>query len=338
VTELKDIWVLPEIDISAEEISKLSLGLLSEARYIAERAGGTVTALVFGEKSQDYSDIFSEYGVSRAYVFVDPALEYFSAEAYAAALLEKARQDNPWLFIMGDTPVGRELAPRLAALLETGLVSKCARIDLSLPESPVFFRPVYGDQLYQEVVFKARPPMLVTMDPRVLNIEPALKKSKVITAVIEPKLSPETIKARHIDFLPVDFKTVDVTEADTIVSAGMGAISDDLLPMIEELAGLIEGTIGTTRPVVDEGKIPQERMIGQTGKVVSPELYLAMGISGATHHVGGIQESGKIVAINRDPRASIFQNSDVGIAADLKDVLPILIDKIKQARKDGRIL
>ena len=338
MAEPREIWVLPEIDSSAEETSKLSLGLLSEARYIAAKAGGSVTALVFGEEPQDYSSIFGEYGVSRAYVFVDPAWKYFSAEAYAAALLEKARQDNPWLFIMGDTPVGRGLAPRLAALLETGLISSCGRIDLSLPESPVFFRPVYGDQLYQEVVFQAGRPMLVTMDPRVLNIEPVSKKSKVITTLIEPKLSPETVKARHIDFLPADFKTVDVAEADTIVSAGMGAISDDLLPMIEELAGLIEGTIGTTRPVVDECKIPRERMIGQTGKVVSPELYLAMGISGASHHVGGIQESGKIVSINRDPRASIFRNSDVGIAADLKDVLPILIDKIKQARKDGRIL
>jgi len=338
VAETREIWVLPELESSAEEISKLTLGLLSEAKDIAERVGGTVTALILSDQSQDYSDVFGEYGVARAYVFIDPALEYFSVEAYAAALLEKAREDQPWLFIMGDTTVGREIAPRLAALLETGLISKCARIDLTLPEGPVFFRPIYGDQLYQEIVFQAERPMLVTMDPRVLNIAPVSRKSKVITTVIEPKLSPETIKTRHLDFLPADFQTVDVTEADTIVSAGMGAIADDLLPLVEELAGLIEGTVGTTRPVVDEGKISKERMIGQTGKVVSPEVYLAMGISGATHHIGGIQESGKIVSINRDPRAAIFQNSDVGIAADIKDVLPVLISKIKQARKDGRIL
>ena len=107
---------------------------------------------------------------------------------------------------------------------------------------------------------------------------------------------------------------------------------------IEELAALLEGALGTTRPVVDGGKIPRERMIGQTGKVVSPEVYLALGISGATHHVGGIQESGKIVAVNRDPRAPIFRSADVGLAADLQEILPKLIEKIKQAKSHGEIL
>ena len=118
----------------------------------------------------------------------------------------------------------------------------------------------------------------------------------------------------------------------------MGAATDDVLPLVEELANLIEGSIGTTRPVVDEGKIPKERMIGQTGKVVSPEFYLALGISGATHHVGGIQDSGKIVVVNRDAQAPIFRSSDVGAAADLKEVLPALIEKIKRARENGEIL
>ena len=156
--------------------------------------------------------------------------------------------------------------------------------------------------------------------------------------MIEPRLSPEVIRAEHLEFLPADFKTVDVAEADTIISAGMGAATDELLPLVEELAGLIEGTIGTTRPVVDGGQISRERMIGQTGKVVSPELYLALGISGATHHIGGIQSSGKIISVNRDPQAPIFRNSDVGIAADIKDVLPKLIERIKQAKSNGTIL
>ncbi|HEY98457.1 MAG TPA: electron transfer flavoprotein subunit alpha/FixB family protein, partial [Dehalococcoidia bacterium] len=151
-------------------------------------------------------------------------------------------------------------------------------------------------------------------------------------------LSPDTLLIKHLEYLPVDFRTVDVAEADTIVSAGMGAATDDLFPLVEELANLIHGTVGTTRPVIDEGKIPREKMIGQTGKVVSPDLYLALGISGATHHTGGIQDSGKIVAVNRDPQAAIFRSSDVGIAADLREVLPALIDKIKKAREDGAIL
>ncbi len=335
---LKGIWVLPEINSSGGEISKLSLGLLSEARNIAEKVGGTVTALVLSDQNEDCSGIFGQHGVAKAYVFQDPLLKYFSAEVYAAALLPRIQLDKPWLFLMGHTTAGRELAPRLAALLETGLVSNCVKIDLSQPENPKFYRPIYGDQLYQEVVFQTDQPMLVTIHPNALNITPATEKRQVITQVIESKLPDELIKTRHLEFLPADFQTVDVAEAETIVSAGMGAATDELLPLVEELAALIEGAIGTTRPVVDEGKIPRERLIGQTGKVVSPDFYLALGISGATHHVGGIQESGKIVSINRDPQASIFQNSDAGAAADLREVLPKLIERIKRAKSHGEIL
>lgn len=333
----REIWVLPEIN-EQEEISKLSLGLLSEARYIADKVVGTVTAIVLGDQSQDYSAVFSQYGVTNAYIFRDPLLKYFSAETYSAALINKTREDKPWLFLMGNTPVGKELAPRLAALLETGLISNCVKIDLSNSERPKFFRPIYGDQLYQEVIFQRNQTMLVTMDPRVLNVTPVSKSEEVKTQVIEPKLSPEMIRVRHLDFLPADFRTVDVADADVITSAGMGAATDELLPLVEELATLIKGAIGTTRPVVDESKLPKERMIGQTGKVVSPQLYLALGISGSTHHVGGIQGSGRIISINRDPQAPIFKNSDVGIAADLKDVLPKLIERIKRAKRNGKIL
>jgi electron transfer flavoprotein alpha subunit len=338
VAKPREIWVLPELDSNAEEISKLSLGLLTEARYIADRVDGSVTALVLGDQSQDHSGIFGKYGVNSAYVFKDPALKYFSIEAYSASLLPRIQADKPWLFLMGNTTIGRELAPRLAALLETGMVSNCARMDLSHPESPKFYRYVYGDQLYQEVIFQTDRIMVVTMDVRVLNAAPVAKSTRLKTLEIEPALAAGPIRTKHLAFLPADYQTVDVTDADTIVAAGMGAATDELLPLVEELAGLIEGAIGTTRPVVDGGSIPKERMIGQTGKVVSPELYLALGISGASHHVGGIQDSGKIVSINRDRKAAIFQNSDVGVSADLKDVLPVLIEKIKKAREDGKIL
>lgn len=338
VAGTREIWVLPEMDDSTEEISKLSLGLLSEARSIAERVGGSVTALVLGDHNQDFAGVFGQYGVTAAYVFIDPLLKYFSAGAYAAAVLPRIREDNPWLFLLGHTTIGGELAPRLAALSDTGVISNCASYDLSSPESPRFYRPVFGDQLYQEVVFQGGGTILVTMDPRVLNITPSARVGKVKTRTIEPKIETGAVKTRHLQFLPAHFQSVDVADAGTIVAAGMGAAADDLLPLVEELAELIEGAIGTTRPVVDEGKIPKERLIGQTGKVVSPEFYLALGISGATHHVGGIQESGKIVAINRDPQAPIFQTSDVGAAADLRDVLPALIARIRRAKTNGEIL
>jgi electron transfer flavoprotein alpha subunit len=335
---IKNIWVLPEITNADEDASKLSLGLLTEAGSLAEKTGGAVTAIAFGDRFEDYSEVLGRYGVSRAYYFIDPLLQYFSAEAGAAAVLASIREEKPWLFLLGDTAVGRELAPRLAALLNTGLVTDCVRIDLSEPEKPRFYRPVYAGQLYQEVILEAGRTMLVTMDPGALDVKPAAVAMAVDTQVFETKLSPESIKTRHLEYLPADFQTVDVADAETIVAAGMGAIDPDLFPLVEELAALLQGAIGTTRPVVDGGKIPRERLIGQTGKVVGPDFYLALGISGASHHVGGIQDSGKIVAINRDPQAPIFQNADAGAVADLREVLPKLIARIKRAKTDGEIL
>jgi electron transfer flavoprotein alpha subunit len=334
---MRDIWVLPEIK-AGEETSKLSLGLLSEAASIADKIDGMATALVCGDKPGDYSDTIGQYGIRRVLVFQDSLLQNYSAEAYSSAIIERLREDSPYLFLMGHTVAGRELAPRLSTLMETGVIANCTRIDFSNPENPRFYRSAYNDQFYQEVVFNTGKTMFVTMDPRVLNIVPSDKSVKVETRVIRPDLSPDMMRTKHLDYLPADFQTVDVADADTIVGAGMGSVSDELLPLVEELAGLIEGSIGTTRPVIDEGKIERDRMIGQTGKVVSPDLYLALGISGASHHVGGIQDSGKIVSVNRDPQAAIFRSSDFGAAADLKDVLPLLIEKIRRAKGNGEIL
>ena len=338
MSDVKKIWVLPEIDATVEASSKTGLGLLSEARDIVAKVNGSVTALVFSPESRDYSEVLNRFGITEACVYIDPLFEFPSAEAYSMVLMDRLQEEQPWLCLMGDTPLGQELAPRLAMLLETGLVSGCARIDLSEPEKPVFYRYAYGDQLFQEIVFETDRTMFLTMNSRVLNVSPASAAGNVKIREFQPPLSSSTLFIKHIENLPVDFHTVDVAEADTIVSAGMGAATDELLPLVEELANLIEGTVGTTRPVIDDGKIPREKMIGQTGKVVSPGFYLALGISGATHHTGGIQDSGKIVAVNRDPRAAIFRNSDVGIAADLGEVLPALLKKIKKARKDGTIL
>ncbi len=330
--------MLPEITGKDEEISKLSLGLLSEAGNIAEKVGGMVTALVFSTGVPQTPDVFTRYGVSKVYIYRDPLFAHKSAEAYAAAVLATIKEEKPWLLLMGQTVLGSELAPRLGALLDTGVISNCARIDLADPEHPKCHRPVYAGQLYQEIVFQTDKTMLVTMDPDALSVRPVANGSAVEKIIIESKMTPETIKVQHLEYLLADFQKVDVADAGTIVAAGMGAATEDLFPMVEELAALLEGAIGTTRLVIDEGKIPRERMIGQTGKVVSPDFYLALGISGASHHVGGIQESGKIVAINRDPQAPIFHSSDFGVSADLREVLPQLIMRIKRAKENGEIL
>lgn len=334
----KHIWVLLEITDDDREISPVSLGLLSEARSMADKVGGAVTALMFGEQSHDFAEILGKYGVNRSYFFQDPLFKYPSAEVYAAAVLPQLQNERPWLLLLAHTTIGRELAPRLAVALNTGLVSDCVRIDISESGIPAFYRPVYGGQLYQALVFETSRKMLVAMNPDILTDRPSVAATTVDTRIIGSHLDPEAVKVRHLEYLPADYKQVDITDAETIVAAGMGASTDEILPMVEELAALLGGAVGATQPVVDSGKIPRERLIGQTGKVVGPDLYLALGISGATQHVGGIQDSGKIVAVNRDPLAPVFRSSDLGLCADLKDVLPKLISRIKSAKENGEIL
>lgn len=338
MNKTQEIWVLPELDNHTDEISPLSLGLLSEARYIADEINGTVTALVLSDKKQDYKELLDRYGVTTAYLFEDPLLEYYSPDSYSAVLLDKVRSGQPWLLLMGNTIIGKELAPRLSVLLETGLISNCVKMDLGDRNNPRFYRPLLEGQIYQEVIFQTDKTMLVTMNPGVLNITPVSQMTKAKISVIKPKLSPDILRVKHLEFLPVDFHAIDVTDADVVVSAGMGTITSDALTLVEELAGLIGGAIGTTRPVIDEGVLPKDRMIGQTGKVVKPGFYLAMGISGSTHHIGGIKDSGTIVAINNDPNAPIFRNSDLGIIDDVRNVLPKVIERIKQEKRDGTIL
>jgi len=334
----KQIWVLPELNNDGNEPSKQTLGLLSEARSIAEKVGGNVTAIIFIDHPIQIPEVFSQFGVSKVITYRDSLFSHFNAEAYAAALLPQLKKNAPSLFLMGDTATGRELAPYLAAKLKSNIVTSCVKMDFTNAEHPFFYRSVYSGQLYQEISCDIEKTNIVTLDTKHLFVIPAGAPGKVESEVIEPKLSTSLVKTTHLESLPADFKTVDVTEADTIVSAGMGAISDELYPLVMELASLVEGSIGATRPVIDSGKVTRDRLIGQTGKTVSPDFYLALGISGATHHTGGIQESGKIVAVNRDPQAAIFQNADTGAVADLKEVLPKLIERIKKAKADGEIL
>ncbi len=330
---VREIMVFPELTGPADEVDKLSLSLLTEARYIADKVSGSVTAIVCSDSGETYTDFLSKYGVNLALVFKHDLFKNLSAEAVAPALIAHMQKNPPWLFLAGHTTMGKELLPRLAVALRTGIASNCVKMDLDNLDYVKFYRPTLGEQVYQEIVFQTPGTMLVTMDPRVLNVTPLKNGTSPQINVIEPDLENVKLKIQHLAYQPADFQTVDIADAEVIVSAGTGAISPELLPLVQELASLIEGSIGATRPVVDDGAISRERMVGQTGKTVRPDLYLALGISGATHHVGGIQESGTIVSINRDPQAPIFQSSDIGLVADLKEVLPKLIEKIKKAKE-----
>jgi len=257
-------------------------------------------------------------------------------ETLGAAVADAASRTQAMAVVVADTDLGRELAPLVAHRLGSGAVVSCsdARVDQG---RLVLVKPVYGGWLEQEITPAAGTVPVVALD-LVGMVEPATEAALGAASGAPPRPEMLVIEAsqqprvRSLEVTPPDPASVDLVYASRIVAAGSGGASAELLAAVEELATLLEGSVGATRPVVDDGRLPKERLIGQTGRTVSPELYMALGISGSPHHVAGVRGAEKIVAINRDARAPIFQFADVGYVADLEEVLPALVQRIKEWR------
>ncbi len=232
--------------------------------------------------------------------------------------------------LLAHTDLGRHLAPMVAHRLGSGAVIGCSDV-LVCDGAPVFVKPVYGGWLEQEIE-----PAPGSVPVATIDLDGLAAPESPPADLPEPEVleiaGAATSSVRSLELIPPDVRTVDLVHAKRIVAAGSGSASDSLLAAARELADLLDGSVGATRPVVDDGRLPKERLIGQTGRTVTPDLYLALGISGSPHHMAGVQKAGKILSIDRDTRAPIFQFSDVGYVADLEDVLPALVQKIKEYR------
>ncbi|MBN1628852.1 MAG: electron transfer flavoprotein subunit alpha/FixB family protein [Thermoleophilia bacterium] len=263
----------------------------------------------------------------------EPGIE---SETLAVAVAEAALRAQAVVVLVADTDLGRQLAPLVARRLGSGAVVGCTdvRVDHGWP---VFVKPVYSGWLEQEIAPAAGTITVVALDLAGMAESAAETASGAASKALP---SPEVLaveasqqpRVRSLEVTPPDPASVDLVYATRIVAAGSGGVSPELLAAVDELAALLGGSVGATRPVVDDGYLPKERLIGQTGRTVAPELYMALGVSGSPHHVAGVRAAEKIVAINRDVRAPIFQFADVGYVADLEEVLPALVRRIKEWR------
>jgi electron transfer flavoprotein alpha subunit len=294
----------------------------------SETAGGRQP--VGGALITEGTRLARELGVDARFVTwpADPAADLGSL---ATAVADRAREMGPVAVILADTDIGRQLAPMVAHRMGSGAVVGCSDV-LVRGAALSLVKPAYGGWLEREIDPATGTVPVAALDlpgmgepelpPEVLQVPEVLE--------VEPPVGPASI--RRLDLAPPDPRSVDLVHARRIVAAGSGSASERLLAAAGELAELLGGSVGATRPVVDDGRLPKERLIGQTGRTVSPDLYLALGISGSPHHVAGGQKADRIVSINRDARAPIFQFSDVGYVADLEVVLPALVQKIKEWR------
>lgn len=320
------IWVIAEH--KGNKITDGTFEAISAGRSIAKQLNTGVALLVLGNGLSALSINLSQSSADTVYLFDNPLLAHYTSDAYIGCLEPFIRQQQPSIIFIPSTCLGRDLAPKLAARLKTAYVSDVSGIEISGSEI-LLNRPVYGGRLFSKVACAGGKPWLITLRPRAFEKGGAdSKNAKIENPAVN--LSPEHIRT-IIKGIEQTQKGLGLTEADIIISGGRGMKGPENFKMLEELAKILGGVVGASGAAVDAGWMPHSVQVGQTGKVVSPKLYIACGISGAPQHLAGMSTSKCIVAINKDPEASIFQWADYGIVGDLFEVVPMLIEELKRS-------
>lgn len=310
-----------------------TLELVGAARRISEAEGGPVTAVLLTCAAGDQPGRLIEHGADRVLVVEHPSLARYHTEPATKILMRLIVEAKPSIVLAAATTTGRDLMPRIARLLNTGLTADCTGLEYDAGRGALLqTRPAFGGNIMATIVCERTRPQMATVRPRVMK---ALEPDPSRTGEVEmlPAL-PEELesRARVLEFHAIDEGAADIAEAKVIVSGGRGLKAPENFAMLEELAGLLEGSVGASRAAVDSGWIPYPHQVGQTGKTVQPRIYLACGISGAVQHRVGMQSSDTILAINRDESAPIFQFCSAGFVGDLFEVIPALVREIRRRR------
>ncbi len=305
---------------------KIAFEAVSEGRRLADAINGPLIGVVLGAGVEGTAAELGKYGADKILVGDDPALADYTTEAYTNVLFDIVKENAPRILLLGASTRGKDLSARLSARLDTGLAMDCIALSVD-GETLIATRPIFGGKVIAEVAIEGMPQM-AAIRPNVMEIVETAKAGVVESVPVNPGVT----RSRLLENKVATASRVDLTEAESIVSGGRGMGGPDF-SLLEELAeALVGGTVGASRSAVDEGWRPHSDQVGQTGKVVSPNLYIACGISGAIQHLAGMGSSKYIVAINKDPEAPIFKKADYGIVEDLFKVVPAITAEVKKLK------
>ena len=327
----KGVWVFAE----QREGNLLNVGLelLGEGRKIADKLGVELTAVLLGHRIEALAGRLIKYGADRVIYAEHELLATYTTDAYTGVICELINERKPEIMLLGATSTGRDLAPRISARIHTGLTADCTKLDLDLENRRLIQTlPTFGDNLMATIITPNHRPQMATVRPGVMERAPYDEKREGIIEKIKPELSQEHIRARVVKTIKGGKAQVKLEEAKIIVSGGRGVKGPEGFKLIKELAEKLGGVVGASRAAVDEGWIDKAHLVGQTGKTVRPDLYIACGISGAIQHLAGMKESKCIVAINKDKNAPIFKIADYGIVGDLYEIIPALISELDNTK------
>jgi electron transfer flavoprotein alpha subunit len=325
---------MPEILVLAEHrqgaIRDITYEMLTKARDLAQKQKTGLTAIVIGNNIAEHAKALADY-VNTIITVQDAKLENFNSEAYKQIFTQLIEERKPALIMMGHTSYGVELAPRLAAALNTPLATDC--VDLAF-EGDTFTvtRQMYGGKVNVKAALRKADTYMTTIRQATFQAqEPEPSLNGQITQIPSP-LTQEITEKRFIQYVLPPPGGVDITAAEKLVGIGRGIKDQTNMPIMEELAKALGGVLSCSRPIVDKGWLPSDRQVGTSGKTVKPKLYIAVGISGAFQHVLGMKRSDLIIAINKDPKAPIFSYADYAVAEDLFKIVPALKSKVYESK------
>lgn len=346
----KDIYVV--IEQRDGKVQNVGLELIGEATRLNEDLKEKVVAVLLGSNMKGEVDELYHFGADKVILVDDPMLKDFATEPYTKAISAVCKEFEPEIVLFGASSIGRDVAPRVASRIKTGLVADCTGLRMCKTEKEIarekacgcvdperallMTRPTFGGNLMATLMCPRTKPQMATVRPGVMKkiVKDTTRTGELVEFKVDFK--PEDMNIEILEVVKSEKKAVDLTEAKIIVSGGRGIGGPEGFGIIKELAEALGGEVGSSRACVDAGWIEKDRQVGQTGKTVRPELYLACGISGAIQHVAGMEHSNFIVAINKNEAAPIFGVADLGIVADLKVIVPKLteaINKYNEAKK-----
>ena len=357
IESAKDIYVVAEQRDG--KVAKVTLELLGEANELAADLGEKVVAVVIGKNVANQAQEMLEYGADEVIVIEDDRLEEYITEPYTKALVQLINEYNPNIVLFGATSIGRDLAPRIAARVHTGLTADCTHLDIDMQKYFDFLkatstadtaaierklgmddktlkmtRPAFGGNVMATIRCAEYRPQMATVRPGVMALVEKQEGKQGKVTVMKPELDDADFNVEIVEIAKDDKKAVDITEAKVLVSGGRGIGNKEFYGELQKVADLLGGEISSSRANVDAGWIEKDRQVGQTGKTVRPDLYMACGISGAIQHIAGMESSEYVIAINKNDSAPIFEVSDLGIVGDVKVIIPKLIEGLTKYKAE----
>ncbi|QAA31150.1 electron transfer flavoprotein subunit alpha/FixB family protein [Clostridium manihotivorum] len=330
IADYKGVWVFAEQRNG--ELQKVSLELLGEGRRIADKLGVKLTALLIGNNVKGLSEKLGVHGADEVLVVEHELLENYTTDGYTKVICDLATERKPEILFIGATFIGRDLGPRIAARLSTGLTADCTSLDIDAEGKYLLAtRPAFGGNLMATIACTDHRPQMATVRPGVFSKVDS--ENKAVVEEIKVNLTDADVRTKVVKVVKEAKDIVDISEANIIVSGGRGVGNKENFALLKELADALGGTVAGSRAATEAGWLEAAYQVGQTGKTVKPTIYIACGISGAIQHTAGMQDSDMIIAINKDATAPIMKIADYAIVGDLNKVIPELIAKAK-ARKE----